>query len=115
MPFLIELVPALTASWETIAYALIAAAAAGAFAGLLYRAGAVVVLSLVGLIATVIISVSHAWPLVQSLIFGFVLITVLQLGYVLGVTLTVYWSNKKAEETHNPIVDAASKRDNSLG
>lgn len=111
MPFLIELFPPAEDGWEIVVYAFVIGGAAGIFAGLLYRAGAVVVLSLAGLLATIIISLSHGWSFGRSILFGFALIAVLQLGYLLGVAGAILRSRRKKADAHQPVIDAASERD----
>ena len=72
--------------------ALTVAGAAGVVIGTLYRAGAVVVGSLVTIMAMVFIGASEGWPLWRIGLVAFGVITALQIGYLLGAAL-VLWAD----------------------
>jgi hypothetical protein len=111
MPLLIDAFVTAEDGWEVTANALIVANVAGIVAGLLYRAGAIIILSLAGLIAVVIISLTNQWPFIPSLLFGFALLAVLQIGYLLGVGIAVFRAGKKTEDTPHTAINAVSERD----
>lgn len=72
--------------------ALTVAGAAGVVIGALYRAGAVVVGSLVTIMAMVFIGASEGWTFWRTALVAFGVIAALQIGYLLGAAL-VLWAD----------------------
>lgn len=83
-----DLIP-LVGAENAVVLSVAAAAAAGIAAGLMYRAGAAVVLSFVALFATLIAALGQGWPFWRSGLAAFGLMVVLQVGYLVGVAVAV--------------------------
>ena len=107
MSFMIELLPAMEHGWETIVYVSIVSSVAGVVTGLFYRVGAIIVLSLVGIIATFIVGFGRGWTFQYGFLFGFVLIAALQLSYLLGVVVSVLRSRKEIRDARRSLVESA--------
>jgi hypothetical protein len=83
-------------AWRVGVLAFAFAGLAGFLSGLLYRAGAAIVLSFIALIAAFALSISHGWSLWLCVLYAFGTVTAVQIGYLLGVALTVTHAKVKA-------------------
>lgn len=113
MPLIIDVFDATENGWEVILNAFVLANIVGIGAGLLYRASAIIILSVAAAFATLIISLTHDWPFLPSLLFGFGLLTVLQIGYLMGVGIAILRTRRKPTNTVHPAINAISERDTS--
>ncbi len=111
MPLIIEDAMSAVHGWHFILLALIFAFAAGALAGLLYRAGSAILLSFICLIAGMVLSGFFGWPFWQSSLMTFGLIAVLQSGYLAGATLGVVVPKMASKTAFRAFVEGLFKRD----
>ncbi len=88
-----------------------AASLAGVLAGVIYRAGAALVLSMACALATLISAIGQGWSLLHGVLIGLGLIAATQLGYLLGVGLTVAMQGIKGKAGIRSIYSALFKRD----
>ena len=89
MSFLLaDSIPYIDAERLTV-LAIAAVAVAGLLAGLLYKAGAAIVLSFVAMLVTLATTLAQGWLFWQSALAAFGLMMLLQIGYLAGVALGI--------------------------
>jgi hypothetical protein len=106
MPLLNENGTIIFAGWQVVLLAFAAAGAAGFTAGLLYRVGAAVALTLVTGVMGFFLSSNHGVGLLQSILYAIGLMTILQIGYLLGASLAVTLSRARARGSVRGLVAA---------
>lgn len=84
-----EHAPFILSTWKLIAVTFAVAAAAGLGAGFLYRASAAVVLAFVTAATGFFLSSQQGFTFWQSMLYAVGLITALQIGYLIGVSISV--------------------------
>jgi hypothetical protein len=97
--------------WRIGVWAFAFAGLAGIFSGLLYRAGAAIVLSFVAVIAAIIFSAANGWSIFSILLAAVGVLIALQLGYLLGVATTVMMSKLKATAIVRSLIQSLFKQD----
>jgi hypothetical protein len=97
--------------WRIGVWAFAFAGLAGFFAGLLYRAGAVIVLSFAAVIAALVFSIGNGWSIFSVLLAAVGFLIALQLGYLLGVATIVMMSKLKATAIVRSLIQSLFKQD----
>jgi len=111
MSFMQEHLLTFSNSWTISLWIFAIVCLAGLVSGLLYRAGALIVLSLATFAAAVILSLNQGWGFANSAIFAFGLIVGLQFSYFAGVALTVVISRARAKARSGDVIDPETKQD----
>lgn len=106
MPLLNENGTIVFTGWQVASLAIVAAGAAGFTAGLLYRVGAAVMLTLVTGVMGFFLSSNHGFSSWQSILYAIGLMTILQVGYLLGAALSVTVSRARAKGSVRELVAA---------
>jgi hypothetical protein len=97
--------------WRIGVWAFAFAGLAGVFSGLLYRAGAAIVLSFAAVIAALVFSIANGWSVFYILLAAVGILIALQLGYLLGVTTAVMVSRLRARAVFRSLIQSLFKQD----
>lgn len=110
MPLPHEHAAVILSSWKLIVLAAAAAGIAGFAAGLLYRASAAIILSFVTVASGFVLGSQQGFSFWQSALYAFGLITVLQLGYLAGASLSVTLSRTTARASMRSVIASLFKQ-----
>jgi hypothetical protein len=95
---------------QVMVLAVAAVVAAGIAAGLFYRAGAAIALSLAVLLVTFFTTLSQGWPFWSSVLAAFGLMVALQISYLAGVAIAVGLQKARAASSVRSTLSALFKR-----
>lgn len=105
-----EQTPFILSTWKLVVLAVAVSGAAGFAAGLLYRAGAVIVLTFVTAATGFFLSSQQGFSVWQSALYAFGLITVLQIGYLAGTSLSVTLARTNTKPTMRSLIASLFKQ-----
>jgi hypothetical protein len=105
-----EQAPLILSTWKLVVLAVAVTGVAGFAAGLLYRAGAAIILTFITAATGFFLSSQQGFSFWQSTLYALGLITILQVGYLAGASLAVTLVRTNAKPTMRSLIASLFKQ-----